>query len=84
MGRERDFLINYIRQALAGRSVDGDQLASTLPFPASLDRLEKAALIALHSWAEDAEFRASYGRWERFGRQRLEDLSVSLAVASWD
>ena len=82
MGRERDFLINYIRQALAGQVIDCEHLASTLPYPASLDRLEKAALIALQSWDEDAGFRSSHCVWERFGRQRLHDLSVSLAVAS--
>jgi hypothetical protein len=49
MGRERDYLINDIRQVLAGQAIDGDQLASTLPFPSSLDRLEKAVLIALQS-----------------------------------
>lgn len=82
MGRERDFLINSIRLALAGHAIRGEELASTLPYPATLDRLEKAALIALDCWSEDAELRSSYSRWDRFGRQRLHDLSVSLAMLS--
>jgi hypothetical protein len=84
MGPERDFLINIIRQALAGHAVRLEELASTIPHPAALDRLEKAALIALHSWNDDAELRASHRRWDRFGRQRLQDLSVSLTVVSGD
>ena len=84
MGRERDFLINSIRLALAGHAIGAEEMASTLPHPAALDRLEKAALIALNAWSEDAELRALHRRWDRFGRQRLHDLSVSLALASGD
>lgn len=80
MGRERDFLLSSIRLALAGHAIPAEELATTLPYPAALDRLEKAALIALHSWSDDAELRASHHRLDRFGRQRLHDLSVSLAV----
>ena len=84
MGQERDYLINSIRRALAGQVIRAEELTSTFPHPALLDRLEKAALIALHSWNDDAEIRALHRRWDRFGRQRLQDLSVSLAVGSGD
>jgi len=84
MGRERDFLLSRIRLALAGHAVRTEELASHLPHPAALDRLEKAALIALHSWSDDAELRASLHRLDGFGRQRLHDLSVSLAVVCGD
>jgi hypothetical protein len=82
MGLERDFLINSIRLALAGHPTLAEEIASTVPHPAGLDRLEKAALIALDSWNDDAGLRALHSRWDRFGRQRLHDLLVSLAVAS--
>lgn len=80
MGREREFLLARIKLALDGHAVGADELASGLPNPGGLDRLEKAALIALYSWSADAEIRALHRRWERFGRQRLQDLSASLAA----
>ena len=78
MGREREFLLGRIRLALAGDDAGDEQLVTSLPNPSALDRLEKAAWIALDLWADDAELRASHCRWEHFERQRLQDLSVSL------
>lgn len=84
MGRERDFLLGRIRLALAGHAIRTEELTSTLPNPDVLDRLEKAALIALYSWNDDAELRALHSRWDRFARQRLQDLSISLAAVCGD
>lgn len=83
MEREREVLLRRIRLALAGDDV-GDDLAASLPNPGTLDRLEKAAWIALHSWRDDAEIRSANSLWEHFGRQRLEDLSASLVTAPAD
>lgn len=75
-------LIDYLSLALAGHVIRAEDLASNLPHPGALNRLEKAALIALDCWSEDAELRASHRLWDRFGRQRLQDLSASLAMVS--
>ncbi len=81
MGRERDLLLDSIRLVLAGNEARSDDVLAILPYPAALDRIEKAAWIALKSWRDDVELRASHSRLDRFVRQRLEDLSVSLVAA---
>lgn len=78
MGSERELLLGRIRLALTGDDASGDDIISVLPRPGELDRLEKAAWIALQSWRDDAELRASSSRLEGYAMQRLQELSVSL------
>lgn len=78
MGRERDLLLDSIRHALAGNDAGADGLSARLPNPTALDRIEKAAWIALSNWHDETELRASHHSWDCFAKQRLRHLLTVL------
>ena len=77
-------MLSSIQLALAGNDARNGGFIDQIFNPGDLDRIEKAAWIALKSWRDDAELRALNSRLDRFVRHRLEDLSVSLVTAHAD
>ncbi|MEI9891670.1 MAG: hypothetical protein WDN45_15425 [Caulobacteraceae bacterium] len=78
MSAHRPFLIQTLREIVAGGDVTGAWLAAAIPNPKELDRGERAALSALSHWADDGDIRAQNLRHGPLQRNMMAEMARRL------